>query len=94
MTFYILINKSEAYPELYEKTSYSPVGFDTGQIMLPVCTPNQAFDDYIKYSKSDLDNMTAELYDSEGEFTGEGKVFPSRKSERLLELLEIAHGST
>lgn len=91
MIYYILINPEEAYPTLCENTSGDLVAFDSGQSLLPITNPHPDFDDYVKYTKEEVDNMQESLYDEDGVFQGELR-FPSRKSEEMLRLLKIQAG--
>ena len=91
MIYFILINPEEAYPELCDNTTSEPVAFDNGQILLGITAPHKDFDDYVKHSKIEIDEMREALYDEEGEYLGDTR-YPSRKSDEMVRLLKIQAG--
>jgi hypothetical protein len=88
--YYILINPEEAYPELEENTEGQLTVFDTSQLLLPITSPNPIYDDYIKYSKEQIDLMQYNCYfeDDEGDLFNLEIKYPSRKTETIINLLK------
>lgn len=92
MKYYILINPEEFYEDLCNESSGTPVTFDSGQTLLPILAPHKSFDDYIKYSHEQVNELQSSLYNDNGEFLGEAR-FPSRKSEEMIRLLKVQAGA-
>jgi len=94
--YYILINPAEAYPELEENTKGLATVFDTGQLLLPITEPRPVYDDYIKYSKEEIDLMQYNCYfeDEDGDLFNLEIKYPSRKTETIINLLKTLSPTT